>query len=264
MKKVKILLIAIYMISSLSITAQVLISDGFTPPPHPSAILDVQADDKGMLIPRMTLAQRIAIASPAQGLTVYQINGTKGFYYFNGAVWLRMGVHSGLYIGKQHLGGVIFYLDKTGQSGLIVGNVDISTSQPWSNIIDVEIGITAQSVWNSPGNCDATVAQNGHISSAAQLCLDWINPEAGSGIFDDWRLGSTGELRHLANNISEVQRSFETDGNPLTVTISIEPYWTATEEGADDAWGCGFTCPADLCISTAKSEPLLVRAVRAF
>ena len=39
--------------------------------PHSSAALDISADDKGILIPRMTAVQRIAIASPADGLMVY-------------------------------------------------------------------------------------------------------------------------------------------------------------------------------------------------
>src|SRR4051812_13082265 len=39
---------------------------------------------KGLLIPRMTLAQRTGIATlpaAAQGLVVYQTNGVEGFYY---------------------------------------------------------------------------------------------------------------------------------------------------------------------------------------
>lgn len=46
-----------------------------------SAILDVQSTTKGLLAPKMTAAQRIAISSPATGLVVYQTDGTAGFYY---------------------------------------------------------------------------------------------------------------------------------------------------------------------------------------
>ncbi|MCB0576578.1 MAG: hypothetical protein KDC61_18620, partial [Saprospiraceae bacterium] len=35
--------------------------------PDPSAMLDIKSSDKGMLIPRMTTAERNAIASPAAG-----------------------------------------------------------------------------------------------------------------------------------------------------------------------------------------------------
>ncbi len=49
-----------------------------------SSVLDVKSVSKGFLAPRMTQAQRVAITSPADGLMVYQTDGTKGFYYYNG------------------------------------------------------------------------------------------------------------------------------------------------------------------------------------
>jgi hypothetical protein len=58
--------------------------------PDNSAMLDVSSTDKGILIPRMTEAQRTAIATPATGLLVYQNDGTEGFYYFDGSAWKRL------------------------------------------------------------------------------------------------------------------------------------------------------------------------------
>lgn len=53
-----------------------------TATPNASAALDVSSTAKGMLVPRMTSAQRTAISSPAQGLLVFQTDGTQpGFYY---------------------------------------------------------------------------------------------------------------------------------------------------------------------------------------
>jgi len=80
--------------TTFTVTAQVGI--GVTPTNiHPSAQLDVSSTTKGLLAPRMTKAQRIAIASPAGGLLVYQtddqVNFPKGFYYFNGTVWTAIG-----------------------------------------------------------------------------------------------------------------------------------------------------------------------------
>jgi len=60
-------------------------------PSHSSAILDVSSTSKGALMPRMTAANRAAIASPAAGLTVYQTDGTAGYYYYTGAAWIRIG-----------------------------------------------------------------------------------------------------------------------------------------------------------------------------
>lgn len=62
---------------------------------HPSAILDLQSNNKGLLTPRLTAFQRLAIAGPAQGLMVYQTDGDAGFYYFDGLAWNKMGSGDG-------------------------------------------------------------------------------------------------------------------------------------------------------------------------
>jgi hypothetical protein len=53
----------------------------------PSAILDLKSTSKGFLTPRMTLAQRNAIAVPAIGLLIYQTDNTAGFYCYTGTAW---------------------------------------------------------------------------------------------------------------------------------------------------------------------------------
>ena len=58
--------------------------------PHNSAMLDVSSTDKGVLVPRMSEAQRTAIALPAKGLLVYQNDGTEGFYYYDGSAWTNL------------------------------------------------------------------------------------------------------------------------------------------------------------------------------
>ena len=57
-----------------------------------SAILDVSSTTQGMLVPRMTSAQRSAITVSATqaGLLVYQTDGTAGFYYYTGSAWLSL------------------------------------------------------------------------------------------------------------------------------------------------------------------------------
>jgi hypothetical protein len=57
--------------------------------PHPSAMLDVSSTTKGMLIPRMTAAQRIAISSPATGLQVYDTDNNSCWFY-NGSSWAQL------------------------------------------------------------------------------------------------------------------------------------------------------------------------------
>ncbi|MBL0358951.1 MAG: leucine-rich repeat protein [Chitinophagaceae bacterium] len=57
-------------------------------PPDASAMLHVQDTAKGMLIPRMSAAQKNAISSPAEGLMIYQTNESTGFWYFTNGRWV--------------------------------------------------------------------------------------------------------------------------------------------------------------------------------
>jgi hypothetical protein len=54
--------------------------------PDSSAMLDIKSTDKGMLIPRLTTAQREAISNPATGLLVYDTDESS-FFYYTGTVW---------------------------------------------------------------------------------------------------------------------------------------------------------------------------------
>lgn len=55
--------------------------------PNTSSVLDVSSTTSGLLAPRVTEAQKLAIPTPATGLLVYQTDATTGFWYFNGTVW---------------------------------------------------------------------------------------------------------------------------------------------------------------------------------
>jgi len=59
--------------------------------PDPSAALQIDATDKGLLPPRLTEAQMDAISSPAEGLIIYCTDcTTKGFRYYDGTQWLEL------------------------------------------------------------------------------------------------------------------------------------------------------------------------------
>ncbi len=60
-----------------------------TTSPAGSAMLDISSTTKGLLIPRMSTAQRTAIGSPAIGLMVYD-NTTNSFWYYNGGSWVSI------------------------------------------------------------------------------------------------------------------------------------------------------------------------------
>jgi len=64
-----------------------------------SAVLEASSTQQGVLVPRMTMVQRNAIASPANSLLIYQTDNTPGYYFNSGTpgspVWQRLFAGSG-------------------------------------------------------------------------------------------------------------------------------------------------------------------------
>lgn len=55
--------------------------------PDNSAMLDIRSNNRGLLIPRLTKVAKLSIPAPANGLLVYQIDDTTGFWYYDQNVW---------------------------------------------------------------------------------------------------------------------------------------------------------------------------------
>lgn len=58
-------------------------------PPNPKAMLDIKSNNKGLLIPRLTSAERNNISTPPEGLMVYDTD-LKSFFFFKNAAWQNM------------------------------------------------------------------------------------------------------------------------------------------------------------------------------
>ena len=71
------------------INAQVSISNSGVDPDS-SAMLDVVSTEKGILIPRMTTAQRNAIANPANGLLVFDSEENLFYYFISETGWVEL------------------------------------------------------------------------------------------------------------------------------------------------------------------------------
>ena len=84
MKNILTLLIVVFSLPTLSQTGI------GTTTPDASAQLDVSSTTKGFLPPRMTEAERDAITSPADGLVIYQIDGTLGLYVRSSSAWVKL------------------------------------------------------------------------------------------------------------------------------------------------------------------------------
>lgn len=62
-----------------------------TTTPNAAAALDITATDKGVLVPRLTSAQRLAIVAPTEGLLVYDIT-VDCFFFFEttSSLWSKL------------------------------------------------------------------------------------------------------------------------------------------------------------------------------
>lgn len=83
MKKILISLLMLLPLANQLLAQNVGINN---PSPAASALLDLTASDKGLLIPRLTTAQRTAIVAPATGLLVFDSSLLR-FYYYDGTTW---------------------------------------------------------------------------------------------------------------------------------------------------------------------------------
>ncbi|MEZ4849522.1 MAG: hypothetical protein R3B93_13065 [Bacteroidia bacterium] len=107
----------IFLLFPLSLSAQVGVN-GTNSDPDPSAMLDVQSTDKGLLLPRMNTAQRDSIPNPATGLIIYNLDDS-GFQSFDGTIWNNISSP-----WKQH-GDTVYYN---------AGNVGIGTDTPTAKL----------------------------------------------------------------------------------------------------------------------------------
>ncbi|MFZ9969952.1 MAG: tail fiber domain-containing protein [Bacteroidia bacterium] len=92
-------------ISSQTIVAQNVGINETGANPNASAMLDVAANNKGILIPRLNRAQKFLINNPANGLLIYQTDDTVGFWYYEQNKWVP--VMRSVTAGKGLSGGFI-------------------------------------------------------------------------------------------------------------------------------------------------------------
>jgi hypothetical protein len=163
------------------------------------------------------------------------------------------------HIGESYGGGVIFHLwkDSLGKEhGLIVHPHDLSGVRNWSNV-DEELG-NAGSSWDGYSNSLAIAGQNGHLVSAAAICL--AIDTAG---FNDWYLPSIDALGLLWANHYDVNRTLsQTGGTPIALRVP-DYYWSSTERGKFEAWAFRMTV-GFAALRRKTSDEVYVRAIRSF
>lgn len=95
---------------SYNVSAQVGIN---TIDPHPSSMLEIKSDDKGILIPRISKNDREAMADPAYGLMVFDTD-SQSFWYFKQGFSTAPYIDRWEEVGKNSLKTIVHYQDPNG------------------------------------------------------------------------------------------------------------------------------------------------------
>ena len=137
------------LLGSVLLTATTFAQVGInTSSPHASAALDITSTTGGLLMPRMTNAQRLAIETPAAGLIVYVTDFDEGtFMFHNGTIW---GI---LALGNSASGAPTSVSATAGNE-----EATVSYTAPSSN---GGSEITSYTATSSPDDISATVNQAG-------------------------------------------------------------------------------------------------------
>ena len=174
--------------------------------------------------------------------------------------------NSNIEIGAIYQGGIIFYIDETGQHGLVAALEDLtegSNMGNWGIPEGFEWGCHLQSVSGADGTLIGTGYQN-TLDISAQNCQTEqggitaaqasLNYETEG--YTDWFLPSRYELVEMYNTIGN-------GGNIGGFEMSDYPhYWSSSEDYSNGAWSVYFS--SGTTIYYGKNGSLRVRAVRAF
>ncbi|MFY9310771.1 MAG: DUF1566 domain-containing protein [Bacteroidia bacterium] len=148
-------------------------------------------------------------------------------------------------LGKKYGGGIIFYLDGSGQHGLVAAETNQSSAIRWYNGAYIVTGSTENAVGTGRETTLNIIDMQGAGAYAANLC-----EELALNGYNDWFLPSKNEL-----NLLYQQRN-------IIGGFSEGYYWCATEYDSLHAWNQYF--PYGPQYYADKADSACVRAIRAF
>lgn len=160
---------------------------------------------------------------------------------------------SGLSVGDTYQGGIIFWLDASGEHGLIVSTTDQATGVTWSNGTAKITGAKGDGLLSGEMNTGMIVAgliaETPAGSFAAKACADYS--VAADGVtYGDWYLPSKYELNLLYAQTDKV--------SGLSGT-----YWSSCEYNSTTAYAQNFA-DGTVMATDKQGTTANVRAIRAF
>jgi hypothetical protein len=253
MKKYVLFIVVSFFLSSL-LNAQVGIG---TTNPDNSALLDLSSTSSGILIPRMTETEKNDIVSPVNGLLIFQTNESAGFHYYDEIQSLWIPINKKYKIGDFAQGGIVFWVDETGEHGLVCTTTNQGSFMTWSDGNNTVTNAIYDGVFAGQINTQLIIQSLGSGAYPAKLCDDLVII-SNNVAYHDWYLPSLYELRLMHNNIG--------NGNTLGLgnvgTFILDYYWSSNEINDNSAWKLHFSGGGD--IFSYKAWLGYVRAVRAF
>lgn len=157
-----------------------------------------------------------------------------------------------LEIGDVAFGGIVFWLDESGEHGLVAAEMDQSPAMRWGAGTDGVTRARGRGPYAGEMNTAIIISSQVAIGDdganfAAQFCADqWMNG------FGDWYLPSRDELFMMLDRLH-----LEGLGNFLG-----NYYWSSTEYSDCCAWGRNFNTGSST--TSGKNNLHYVRAIRAF
>ena len=165
-------------------------------------------------------------------------------------------------IGDFAHGGIVFWVDETGQHGLVCAKEDQSERIRWYGGTNGNTQAKGDGVYAGKANTAIIIAAqvaigDDGVTYAARICNELQITEGGK-TYGDWYLPSNHELNLMYQNVRTINT---TAGNNRGSDLS-NAYWSSTEIDNDGAWKMDFSDGRG--VDTNKSTTSNVRAVRAF
>lgn len=200
-----------------------------------------------------------------EGASNYTISGTSQLLSVPYAFHAKTAGNLKKYkIGDFAHGGVVFWVDETGQHGLVCSKENQSTSVKWfagtfGKTLAKGNGLYAGKTNNTIiiMSTYTVVGDNGDLY-AARLCNELVVSE-NNNQFGDWYLPSEYELSLMYQNKAEINTTSTANGGENLIN---DVYWSSTEDSDNTAWGFNFSDGQES--SILKSFQNRVRAIRSF